>query len=99
MIDSSKLRTLLWLIFFIGLGCRVESEPDRQRSLETGMMTPRLVSSGYVPAKVLVGYYSLSGNTKKMAAAVAEGANRVKGVTVLKKPVADITGLEDFILL
>ena len=91
MIDSSKLRTLLWLIFFIGLGCRVESEPDRQRSLETGMMTPRLVSSGYVPAKVLVGYYSLSGNTKKMAAAVAEGANRVKGVTVLKKPVADIT--------
>lgn len=89
MIHSRKLHTLLWLTLLIGLGCRVKL--DSQTSLDTDMAAPRVVSSGYVPTKVLVGYYSLSGNTEKMAAAVAEGASQVKGVTVLKKSVADIT--------
>ena len=45
-------------------------------------------------AKILVVYYSRSGNTKKMALAVAEGAEQVKGMNVTVKKAAQ-TSLED----
>jgi len=38
---------------------------------------------------VLVSYYSQSGNTKVMAEAVARGASRVDGITVVLKPVGE----------
>ncbi len=41
--------------------------------------------------RVLIGYFSLSGNTEKMATAVAEGVRRIDGVTVLSKPVGEVT--------
>ena len=44
-------------------------------------------------AKVLVAYYSRTGNTEKMARAVAEGA-RTAGVEVALKHVADVTANE-----
>ena len=40
--------------------------------------------------KVLVAYYSKTGNTKQVAEAIAEGAKRVKGVEVEIKSIADI---------
>jgi NAD(P)H dehydrogenase (quinone) len=46
--------------------------------------------------KILIVYDSRSGNTKKMAAAVAEGARKVKGTTAQVKKV-DKTGLEDLL--
>ena len=42
--------------------------------------------------KVLVVYYSQGGNTEKMAKAVAEGAQKIVGVTALAKKVADVSG-------
>ena len=45
-------------------------------------------------AKILVVYDSRSGNTKKMALAVAEGAKQVKGMNVTVKKAAQ-TSLED----
>ena len=45
-------------------------------------------------AKILIVYHSRSGNTKKMALAVAEGAKQVKGINVALKKVAQ-TSLED----
>jgi NAD(P)H dehydrogenase (quinone) len=42
-------------------------------------------------AKVLIVYYSRSGNTGKMALEVQKGAEEVKGVTVTVKKVADAT--------
>jgi NAD(P)H dehydrogenase (quinone) len=42
--------------------------------------------------KVLVVYYSQTGNTEKMARAVAEGAKKIAGVTALAKKVADVSG-------
>ncbi len=42
-------------------------------------------------AKVLVVYHSRSGNTEKMAHAVAEGVKKVKGVTVEVKKAEDTT--------
>lgn len=44
--------------------------------------------------KVLVAYYSKTGNTKQVAEAIAEGAKSVKGVTAEIKNVADINAKE-----
>lgn len=46
--------------------------------------------------KVLIIYDSRTGNTKKMALAVAEGAKQVKGIGVVVKPV-DKTKLDDLL--
>ena len=45
-------------------------------------------------AKILIVYDSRTGNTEKMAFAVAEGANQIRGVEVILKNV-DQTNLED----
>jgi len=42
-------------------------------------------------AKVLVTYYSRSGNTQKMAESVAAGAKEVAGVEVEVRPTAEVT--------
>jgi len=42
-------------------------------------------------ARVLVAYYSLYGNTEKLAKDVAAGAREVKGVSVVLKPVDKVT--------
>lgn len=47
-------------------------------------------------AKILIVYHSQTGNTKKMAQAVAEGARAVEGVEVILKKAADAT-LEDLL--
>jgi len=41
------------------------------------------------PVRILVAYYSRTGNTEKMARAVAEGANQVPGVVAALRQVAD----------
>jgi NAD(P)H dehydrogenase (quinone) len=41
--------------------------------------------------KVLVAYHSVSGNTERMAEAVAEGAKSLPGTTVLLKRVGQVT--------
>jgi NAD(P)H dehydrogenase (quinone) len=43
------------------------------------------------PVKVLVGYYSLTGNTEQMAAGVVEGVQRVSHVTATLKKVDEVT--------
>lgn len=47
-------------------------------------------------ARILIVYHSQTGNTKKMAEAVAEGARAVEGVEVIFKKAADAT-LEDLL--
>jgi NAD(P)H dehydrogenase (quinone) len=42
-------------------------------------------------ARVLVAYYSLTGNTEKLAQAVAQGARQASGVTVTLKRVDEVT--------
>lgn len=50
-----------------------------------------------VPAvRVLIAYHSLSGNTEKMAEAVADGARSVSGTSVTLKRVGDVTAEELF---
>ena len=46
--------------------------------------------------QILVMYYSKTGNTRKLAEAVAEGVQQVEGVSCLVKPVSEVTK-EDFI--
>ena len=46
--------------------------------------------------QVLVMYYSRTGNTKKLAEAIAKGVEEVEGMTCLMKPVAEITK-DDFV--
>jgi NAD(P)H dehydrogenase (quinone) len=43
------------------------------------------------PVKVLVAYHSLSGNTERMAEAVAEGAKSIAGTMVVLKRVGQVT--------
>ena len=47
-------------------------------------------------ARILIVYHSQTGNTKKMAHAVAEGARAIEGVEVILKKAADAT-LEDLL--
>ncbi|UCC68899.1 MAG: NAD(P)H-dependent oxidoreductase, partial [Armatimonadota bacterium] len=42
-------------------------------------------------AKVLITYYSRSGNTEKMAQAVAAGAKEVSGMEVETRPVGEVS--------
>ena len=44
--------------------------------------------------KILVAYYSKTGNTKQVAEAIADGAKSVKGVNVEIKNVPDISAKE-----
>ena len=44
--------------------------------------------------KVLIAYYSRSGNTQRMAEAVAAGAAKVSGVEVEVRPVGEVTTAE-----
>ncbi|MEM4228834.1 MAG: flavodoxin domain-containing protein [Thermoproteota archaeon] len=46
--------------------------------------------------RVLVAYYSKTGNTERMARAIAEGAKEVKGVVAMLKRVEE-TSLEDLV--
>lgn len=53
-------------------------------------------TGGSLPAqtkrtRVLIVYYSATGNTEKMARAVAEGAGKVEGVETLLKTVAEVS--------
>ena len=53
---------------------------------------PSLAADPPESVVVLVTYHSLSGNTEKMARAVAEGAQAVPGVRVALKRVGEVTG-------
>ena len=49
------------------------------------------VSHAKEPPLIIVTYYSASGNTQKLARAIAEGASQVEGVRVLFAPLDSIT--------
>ena len=55
-----------------------------------GEAAPPKVGDGASP-RVLVAYYSLTGNTEQMARGVAEGIRRVPGVTAVVKKVDEVT--------
>lgn len=89
MRHQSNIAAVISLIVLTGLGCQTaEKKPS---SPITAQAVPAAMPSVDGPTKVLVGYFSLSGNTEKMAAAVAEGASQVEGVTAVKKKVTEIT--------
>ena len=48
-------------------------------------------------ATILIVYHSQTGNTQKMAQAVAEGAKTIEGVEVLLKKAGDVT-LDDLLI-
>ena len=52
---------------------------------------PRPKTGNGASPRVLVAYYSLTGNTEKMARGVAEGIRRVPGVTAVVKKVDEVT--------
>ncbi len=70
-------------------GCSDSNSSDEDTTKP--VKPPAPAASGDGSPHVLIGYYSLSGRTKQLAAAVAEGVARVPGVTVTVKKVADIT--------
>ena len=53
---------------------------------------PALAADGADSVAVLVTYHSLTGNTEKMAYAVADGARAVPGARVALKRVGEVTG-------
>jgi NAD(P)H dehydrogenase (quinone) len=60
-------------------------------SVTTGLNTAFAEESALNTVKVLVAYHSLSGNTERMAEAVAEGAKSLPGTVVLMKRVGQVT--------
>ena len=69
------------LMFATILPCRAPSQttPEVSKTLEAP------------PARVLIAYHSLTGNTEQMAKGVVEGVKRVPGVSVSLKPVDAVT--------
>jgi len=59
--------------------------------LVLSVMPGRSAAQQGQPADVLIAYYTLSGTTQSLAQIVARGANEVKGVNVLLKPIGDVT--------
>ena len=63
----------------------------RQAFGQTEPASPARQSEPGTTVRVLVAYYSLTGNTEKMAAGVVEGVKRVQGATVTLKKADEIT--------
>ena len=88
-----------WIVVVAALAAAAPSRAlaSRVPTLRGGACTPwtaplhRGVVAPQTEAKVLVVYYSQSGNTERLAKVVAEGARRVDGVSVTLKAVADVT--------
>jgi NAD(P)H dehydrogenase (quinone) len=53
---------------------------------------PTWAADSTSPVIVLIAYHSVSGNTEKMAQAVAEGAKAVSGMSVVLKRVSEVAG-------
>ena len=62
----------------------------------TAVAWPAWADEAQPSVKVLVAYHSLSGNTERMAEAVAEGAKSVVGTDVVLKRVGQVTADELF---
>lgn len=58
--------------------------------------SPTLAADSVAPLSVLIVYHSASGNTEKMAQAVAEGAKGISGAKVLLKRVGEVAA-EDLV--
>jgi NAD(P)H dehydrogenase (quinone) len=58
--------------------------------------SPAWADDAQPPVKVLVAYHSMTGNTERMAEAVAEGAKSVVGTDVMLKRVGQVTADELF---
>uniref|UniRef100_Q01PG7 Flavodoxin/nitric oxide synthase n=1 Tax=Solibacter usitatus (strain Ellin6076) TaxID=234267 RepID=Q01PG7_SOLUE len=52
------------------------------------------ISLGASPVRILVAYYSETGNTEKMAGAIRDGAVSIEGASVTLRKVADVTDEE-----
>ena len=75
-----QIVTLILLAFFLVI-------PVTARASEA---VPPKGGDGALP-RVLVAYYSLTGNTEQMARGVAEGIGRVQGVVVVVKQVGEVS--------
>ena len=53
--------------------------------------TPAAAKTPPTAPRILIAYYSLTGNTEQMAQGVAQGVRRVSGVTVVLKKVDEVT--------
>lgn len=60
-------------------------------SLATGLSSAFALETALNTVKVLIVYHSLSGNTERMAEAVAEGAKSLPGTVVVLKRVGQVT--------
>ena len=60
-------------------------------SLATGLSSAFALETALNTVKVLIAYHSLSGNTERMAEAVAEGAKSLPGTVVVLKRVGQVT--------
>jgi NAD(P)H dehydrogenase (quinone) len=81
-----RLFTVLLVVLATSVGC--ENEPaSGSAARDAGPPSGDRTGAPHV----LVGYYSRTGHTEKMAAAVADGVRSVAGVTMSVKPVAEIT--------
>jgi NAD(P)H dehydrogenase (quinone) len=65
-------------------------------SVATGLSTAFAQEPALNTVKVLVAYHSLSGNTERMAEAVAEGAKSLPGTVVVLKRVGQVTAEDLF---
>jgi len=79
---KSPTRTLVLFLLCIAAHCSLRLCLAQQTAPE---LTTKL------GANVLVVYYSMSGNTEKMAESVVEGAKRVEGSVVQLRPVSNVT--------
>lgn len=79
----SRKPVALLILFAFGLAALVPA------SLADDAAPPKVGAAA--PPRVLVGYYSHTGNTEQMARGVAEGIRRVPGVTALVKPIGEVT--------
>jgi len=77
-----------WLISLVLLALLLAAARTTARAGEKS--TPQRASQGRT-VRVLVAYYSLSGNTKQMAQGVADGARRVPGVVTVVKEVDKVS--------
>ena len=86
-----KLLLNLSIVALVGLAPACQQHPAAvaARTSPTEVAVTPPISNG--KHTVLVAYYSRSGNTEKMAKAVEEGAGEVEGVSVVLKPIADVT--------
>lgn len=85
---KKRLRYCLWFSTLLFVSLLLFEAPRDSNAIVMAVNQPEEIT---IPVRILIAYYSLSGNTKQMAQGVVEGINRIQNTVAIVKDVNEVT--------